>query len=374
MALTVNLSMNPNNRRCIRHFILFILTLALTSLFHACNTSPRKDASNDKNATPPLAQSQPYALKYMDHPLAYKIWDVKRQQYIDQDALLKQALDSEYLLLGETHDNTYHHQHQAWILDNLAASTKGKNSAVTFEMIDNSQYTKLKDVSLKSSEQLISLLNTEPAGWEYEKYYLPVFNAVIKAGFPVYAGSMGRTEFMDILRRGEDNLPPHLKQTIDAGPLSEEQLKMMRHEIESSHCGMIHDKMVETMLLGQKVRDASMSQSLVSNKSPTTSTMVLVAGSGHVRKDRGVPHYLRIDSASAKITTIAWLEVTPEATRIEDYANYWGAGELPFDYVWFTPMADRPDPCEEMKKYMEKHKNQHQQQNQEQSPPRQQAI
>lgn len=338
--------------------------------------SPLNDDSTDVDVSSTPDKSQPFALKYQDHPLVDKIWDVKQQQFIDKGDLLKHALESEYLLLGETHDNIYHHQNQAWILSNLAQKPNGKNNAVTFEMIDNVQYEKLKDESLTSSEQLITLLNTEPAGWEYEKYYLPVFHTIIKAGFPIYPGSMGRTEFMNVLRGGEEKLPAHLKQIIDAVPLSEKQTEMLRHEIESSHCGMIHDKMVETMLLGQKVRDAAMSQSLASNKSAATPTMVLVAGSGHVRKDRGVPHYLQQEAGAAKITSIAWLEVVPEAKQIEDYANYWGEGELPFDYVWFTPMADRPDPCEEMKKYMNKHKNQHQQpeQEQEQEQPRQREV
>ena len=205
-------------------------------------------------------------------------------------------------------------------------------------------------------------------GWEYEKYYLPVFNSVIKGGFAIYPGSIGRKELMDMLRQGENNLPPHIKSTMDSVPLTKAQIETMRQEIESSHCGMINDKMVETMLLGQKVRDAAMSHNLTSNKSSLTPTMVLIAGSGHVRKDRGVPHYLQQEAGNAKVTAIAWLEVVPEAKNIDDYANFWGNGELPFDYVWFTPMADRPDPCAEMKKYMEKHRKQNQPEEEEQQP------
>ena len=352
-----------------------LFTLLFTLLVGACNTSPHKDDTISDAAKKPDT-TQPYNLKYQDHPLVDKIWDVKHQAFIDKDTLLAHALESDYLLLGETHDNVYHHQNQAWILDNLAHSARGKNSAVTFEMIDSVQYTKLNGISLSSSQQLITLLNTEPAGWEYEKYYQPVFNTVIKAGFPIYAASLGREEFMQILRQGEDKLPDYLKRSIAAAPLSAAQVEMMQHEIESSHCGMIHDKMVETMLLGQKVRDAAMSHSLVSHKPAGTGTMVLVSGSGHARKDRGVPHYLQPESGAASITAIAWLEVVPEGKQIEDYAHYWGGETLPFDYVWFTPMADRPDPCEEMRKYMDKHKNQHQrqEQDQEQTTPRQQAI
>jgi hypothetical protein len=71
---------------------------------------------------------------------------------------------------------------------------------------------------------------------------------------------------------------------------------------------------------------------------------VLIAGSGHVRTDRGVPIYLRARAASASIAALAPLEVREGWTRPEDYAAAFG-GTLPFDWVWFTPGMGDGDPC-----------------------------
>ena len=130
----------------------------------------------------------------------------------------------------------------------------------------------------------------------------------------------------------------------------------MRKEIVGSHCGMDHEGMVSAMMLTQRVKDAVMMDSLLSDPvaGTTVNTKVLVAGSGHVRKDWGVPKYLAQSRPDAKIVSMAWLEVVPEADAVVDYAQRWGGGVLPFDYVWFTPRNDRPDPCEQFRRHMEK--------------------
>jgi hypothetical protein len=46
----------------------------------------------------------------------------------------------------------------------------------------------------------------------------------------------------------------------------------------------------------------------------------------------------------------------PEVLDAEAYAKHWGAQQLPFDYVWFTPRVDRPDPCEQFRQHMKNKK------------------
>ena len=110
--------------------------------------------------------------------------------------------------------------------------------------------------------------------------------------------------------------------------------------------------MVAAMMLTQRVKDAVMMSSLLDEAN--VQTRVLIAGSGHARKDWGVPKYLLQAKPDAKVIAVAWLEVVPEANVVADYAQRWGDGELPFDYVWFTPRNDRPDPCEQFRRHMKK--------------------
>ena len=76
-----------------------------------------------------------------------------------------------------------------------------------------------------------------------------------------------------------------------------------------------------------------------------------MAGSGHVRTDRGAPFYLSQLGVKDSVS-VAFIEVSAKASDVSDYTNRWGSDVLPFDYVWFTPYAKRPDPCEAMKKHM----------------------
>ena len=58
---------------------------------------------------------------------------------------------------------------------------------------------------------------------------------------------------------------------------------------------------------------------------------MLIAGNGHVRKDRGVPWYLARMRPDARIVSVGLIEVAAGRRR---------PAELPFDYVWFTPRAE----------------------------------
>src|SRR2546429_67817 len=80
---------------------------------------------------------------------------------------------------------------------------------------------------------------------------------------------------------------------------------------------------------------------------------VLIAGAGHVRRDRGVPVHLARQAPDASIASVAFVEVDAAAVKPGDYAKAFGSDALPFDYVWFTPKVDDADPCEKLKKATE---------------------
>jgi len=93
-------------------------------------------------------------------------------------------------------------------------------------------------------------------------------------------------------------------------------------------------------VLAQRARDSALAESLMGGRDGG----VLIAGTGHVRNDRGVPVYLRLRVPDATIATLAPLEVREEWTQPEQYTAPYG-GTLPFDWVWFTPRMDDDDPC-----------------------------
>jgi uncharacterized iron-regulated protein len=102
------------------------------------------------------ATSNNTTLLYREHPLVGQLWDVQQQGFIDQAVLTERMLTSEYLLLGEKHDNPVHHQHQSWVINAVAKT--GRQASVAFKMIDQEQGLHLAATGcLAKSHQAIPL-------------------------------------------------------------------------------------------------------------------------------------------------------------------------------------------------------------------------
>ena len=109
---------------------------------------------------------------------------------------------------------------------------------------------------------------------------------------------------------------------------------------------MLDAEASKQMILAQRVRDAVIAHSLTKNRAPLK---VLIAGAGHVRKDRGVPLYLAKQVKADRILTIGFTEVNAGETNVMHYAEQWVATTLPFDIIWFTPQVERRDFCADFK-------------------------
>ncbi|MCC6526518.1 MAG: hypothetical protein IT373_27970, partial [Polyangiaceae bacterium] len=85
--------------------------------------------------------------------------------------------------------------------------------------------------------------------------------------------------------------------------------------------------------------------------------VVLIAGAGHVRADRGVPAALRAaepgaaaGAAEPALVTVAVVEVVRGELDPVSYREVPvpAPEREPFDFLWFTPRVDEDDPCAAM--------------------------
>lgn len=296
----------------------------------------------------PVAAKDPSATDMLlaDNPLVDKIWQASAKRFVSKQQLLNDIVNNNYILLGETHDNPLHHKYQAWVIEQL--HDRGRHMAVAFEMINPEQEDLLKKHSIKSTEQIFDMLDWEKSGWPSRNIYKPVFESTLNANYPIHAANIARKELTQIVMQGDKEVPAEVMAQLNENPMSKDAEAMLRTEIEESHCGMLPETMVPAMMLGQRVRDAVIANSLVANK--LKDGIVLIAGSGHTQKN-GVPVFIHSADKAAKVFSMAWMEVDQRLSKPEEYAQYWGSDELPFDYVWFTARIERPDPCEELKKH-----------------------
>jgi uncharacterized iron-regulated protein len=327
------------------------LGFALASLFLATGCQPRPTVSPAAPAAaaaaPPLHwQSQLGA----DHPLAGVLWDVAAGHATDEASLDARLAAYDLALVGETHDNPDHHAIEARILRAFAAAHPAP--AVVFEMLDETRQPTVDGAIAAhpgDADALAQAVDWNASGWPAWSMYRPVFDAALAARGPILAAGIDRAPAMRIGREGVAAIDPGLVKTfaLDA-PLAPDVQAATRHEMGEVHCGMVPDEALDPMVLVQRARDARMAERLHEGLERRGAAL-LVAGAGHVRRDRGVPVLLQRAYARSAIA-IGLVQVTSDATAPAAYAAGFGAGTLPFDFVWFTPRANDVDHCAEMRR------------------------
>jgi hypothetical protein len=143
-------------------------------------------------------------------------------------------------------------------------------------------------------------------------------------------------------------------------PLPEDLAADLREEIVVSHCEQLPDSMIDPMATVMTARDARMAEVMRHGAAlKGHDGAVLITGNGHARNDRGVPFRLRRAEPAAAIASLGLVEVAEGATEPAAYAEFLGAAALPFDFVWFTPVADPEDPCAKFAPQLERARKAH---------------
>ena len=309
-----------------------------------------------------------FAPKYdiEQHPLIDKIWSTAEKTYIPADTLKAQVLKHNAILLGETHDNARQHQLQALFIQHLLDNQR--SPSIAFEMLNRNQqdiidqFQSAHNKVHNKTDAFAEVIQWQKTGWPEWPYYRPVFNTAIENNLPIIAANQDRASIRKVIKQGSKTLAQNYQDLLTKYQYDEALKKKLEQEILSAHCDMLPEKMLAPMLMGQQVRDLSMTLAMLSPLTLTDqeaaqgsrATVVLIAGSGHTRSDYGVPYYLQQEAPELDIISIAFIEVRDGKFEPHDYTSPWGTEELPFDYVWFTPHAQREDQCEKMKAHMQK--------------------
>ena len=259
-----------------------------------------------------------------EHPLVGRIWDARAGRVVSPEELFDSAARARHVILGETHDNPEHHRLQRVVLGALAA--RGAKRVLAMEQFDT-EYQAAIDAARATqgnegadAERIADTGHFDRQGWNWP-LYRPLVQFALEHGWPLAAANLSRSEARAIVsdpaRSHLPPAPPRIARTLE-------------RDIIDGHCGAaLEAKRLAGMVEAQRARDARMASVLRSRS-------VLVAGTGHARRDRGVPLYL----GDSDVLSIAFVEVEPGKSKPQDYAD--GAS---YDYLWFTPRAVRPDPC-----------------------------
>ena len=271
------------------------------------------------------------ATEEQEHPLVGQWWSTTEKRFLTEAEVQQLVRQSHYVLLGEQHDNPDHHSHQAKVA--YWATKARPSSVIAFEMLNDPQKVKLADFS--NTSRLAISLDWANSGWPSFEYYAPIFDVALAHQSTILAANPSKEDIMGTMTNGMTH--PALT-TIDVTrPFPENLQSELNQEIIDSHCGYANPEMTEMMSTVQRFKDAWMAHQLLEHGSKNAPA-VLIAGSGHTRKDRGVPWYFN-ETEKKNSLVIAFREVTTEANQ----AGAYGPSEA--DILYFTPQVAREDPC-----------------------------
>ncbi len=253
------------------------------------------------------------------------------------------------VLFGEVHDNPLHHDLRSRMgMSNYASVVMEQISTDKSEALDTFWRETSKNYQDGDIDKLKSLVDWQSGGWS--KYnYDPLFLAILKGAQPIFAGDAPLETVKALAKSGESGIAAEDKTRLALDkPLGEKLDAASLSEIETAHCNAMPKEALGGMAFAQRYRDATLADGVLTAISKRGSTL-LIAGNGHVRKDRGVVWYLGQRKPDLKTLSIQLIEVEEGKTEPGAYSPVDPAGNAAADYVIFTPRAERTDPCEAMK-------------------------
>ncbi|GLK91880.1 ChaN family lipoprotein [Pseudomonas turukhanskensis] len=271
-------------------------------------------------APPPLPTWQ--APNGREHADLGVIRDLRTGEQLTPEQLVDRLAPAPRVLVGEQHDNPDHHSLELWLLQ--ALEHKRAQGSVLMEMLNPDQQAKVDQARGQSLVDLPAALAWQK-NWEWSMYG-PIVRHALAQPYPLLAANLDRSEIMNIYKT---------RPVLEGSASTAKRVQApLLDDIRDSHCGLLPEEQLPSMLAVQQQRDRRMAQRLLAAPQPA----LLFAGAFHVRRDLGVPLHLADLGAGQGSISVVLAEVgkaVPAETA---------------DYVWFTPALPEKDHCAQLRK------------------------
>lgn len=239
---------------------------------------------------------------------------------------------ADYVLLGELHDNSWHHRVRGQLIRSAAI-----RPAVVFEQFAASEAPLPAPAAGQGMEAWLDAGGFDRASWKWP-LHAPVVEAAMARAREIRGSNVSREELRGVVRGGSAAAPLPLRALMEAVPLDDQARAALDRELVDGHCGQLPEQMVPGMRAAQEIRDAAMTRALLA-AAESGGPAWLIAGNGHVRKDIAVPRMLRAVAPGKRVVAVGLVETGPDGgpRNSEELSRY--------DLVILTPAAERPDPC-----------------------------
>lgn len=230
---------------------------------------------------------------------------------------------ADVIVLGEIHDNPVHHRNQA------EAVTAIRPSALVFEMLTAVQAALITSGN-RADPGLGALLGWERAGWPDFAMYQPILTAAPTAA--IYGAAVpGETLMASRDPAAVAVLLPDARFGL-ADSLAPADQAAREAEQMAAHCDALPADLLPYMVAVQRLRDATLAASAMAALDETGGPVVVITGSGHARRDQGIPAALALAAPQVRVLSVGQLEADP-------------GPDAPYDLWVVTDPTPRPDPC-----------------------------
>ncbi len=188
-------------------------------------------------------------------------------------------------------------------------------------------------------DALRDALNWQQSGWPDWELYHPVFEAT--GGARVYGMALAK-------ERVREAVSENAATVFDGDPAAfglvsplpnNQQTARERHQQEV-HCNMLPTSLLAGMVEAQRLRDASFAQTSLEALEHTKGPVVVITGTGHARKDWGIPAALARAAPNTTVISVGQLEKHAQDSETSEIQLY--------DIRLIADAVDREDPCKSM--------------------------
>jgi uncharacterized iron-regulated protein len=255
-----------------------------------------------------------------------QIIDVRTGKATDESALSDILKSADIVLLGELHDNKFHHEARGRLIARFADH---RRTIVSEHMPAPNQV----------NFQSVIKEDLQAAGFDIEGWDWPIhqslYEQIKNKGITVVGGNLPKEEARRMFLQGVSSLPERMAQTYTQSRLDETAERKLDHDLVDGHCGKLPEKYLLRMRFAQRMTDLSLAHNLLDRR-----PSILIAGNGHVRRDYGVPQILASVAPESKVVSVGFLE---QGSSTQDLLQS-VSGQ--YDYIWIAERAERKDPCE----------------------------
>lgn len=224
------------------------------------------------------------------------------------------------ILFGEQHDAPEHQELVRINVERLISANQ--LSALALEMVEEGLST--EGIDAHSDETTVrNTLKWNEAGWPWQRYG-PLVMQAVRTGVPVVGANLPRAEMHAVMQ--DETWDQKVPQAI---------LVHTQDSMVTDHCGLLPASQAPAMARIQIARNDRMALT-VNRLRQKDKTVFLLAGSEHVKKDRGIPIMMTTE-ASAHVQVV-WMQATMNEIK----------EPLLADVVWQTPPIPFKDYCAEL--------------------------